>query len=236
MHTKTTRARGKVRAQYRWAYATSTLLPLQEIGQNRHEKGGWAYNTSWACNTYSTVLANRLTSRVHGNTRRLPAHALSLDDRHNIVQYIRNYAEVNAILLPGRVPGYKHDDVQLLPAAATKRQVWMMFTGYSGAHSDVCSIMSGLEAFPPKGAHHKASKRPLLGVPEKHHHHACCQSARGGKIHRKHDNCSKYKRQRRDTHHTLYVHVLNGLDTEDNRCTCTLVRLDMNLIRGLDMI
>ena len=31
------------------------LLPLQEIGQNQHEKGGWAYNTSWAYNTYSTV-------------------------------------------------------------------------------------------------------------------------------------------------------------------------------------
>ena len=58
MHTKTARARGKVRAQYRWAYATSTLLPLQEIGQNQHEKGGWAYNTSWAYNTYSTVHVN----------------------------------------------------------------------------------------------------------------------------------------------------------------------------------
>ena len=34
------RARGKVRAQYRWAYATYTLLPVQEIGQNQHEKGG----------------------------------------------------------------------------------------------------------------------------------------------------------------------------------------------------
>ena len=55
MHTKTARAWGKVRAQYRWAYATSTLLPLQEIGQNQHEKGGWAYNTSWAYNTYSTA-------------------------------------------------------------------------------------------------------------------------------------------------------------------------------------
>ena len=56
MHTKTARARGKVRAQYRWAYATSTLIPLQENGQNEHEKGGWAFNTSWAYNTYSTVL------------------------------------------------------------------------------------------------------------------------------------------------------------------------------------
>ena len=79
-------------------------------------------------NVKAHILANGLTSRVHGNTRRLPVHALSLDDRQNIVQYIRNYAEVNAILLPGRVPGYKCDDVQLLPAATTKRQVWTMFT------------------------------------------------------------------------------------------------------------
>ena len=56
MRTKTARARGKVRAQYRWAYATSTL---QEIGQNQH---GWAYNMSWAYNTYSTV------SFDHGGT------------------------------------------------------------------------------------------------------------------------------------------------------------------------
>ena len=61
MHTKTARAWGKVRAQYRWAYATSTLLPLQEIGQNQHEKGGWAYNTSWAYNTYSTVQIQKVS-------------------------------------------------------------------------------------------------------------------------------------------------------------------------------
>ena len=62
MHTKTARARGKVRAQYRWAYATSTLIPLQENGKNQHEKGGWAFNTSWAYNTYSTVLLISLNS------------------------------------------------------------------------------------------------------------------------------------------------------------------------------
>ena len=28
---------------------------MHEIGQNQHEKGGWAYNTSWAYTTYSTV-------------------------------------------------------------------------------------------------------------------------------------------------------------------------------------
>ena len=64
MHTKTTRARGKVSAQYRWAYATSTLIPLQENGQNQHEKGGWAFNTSWAYNTYSTVILHMLLGSV----------------------------------------------------------------------------------------------------------------------------------------------------------------------------
>ena len=39
----------------RWAYATYTLLPMHEIGQNQRKKGGWAYITSWAYITYSTV-------------------------------------------------------------------------------------------------------------------------------------------------------------------------------------
>ena len=56
-----------MRAQYRWAYVTSTLLPLQEIGQNQHEKGGWAYNTSWAYNTYSTVCDRNMIIIVHAD-------------------------------------------------------------------------------------------------------------------------------------------------------------------------
>ena len=36
----------------RWAYATYTM---HEIGQNQRKKGGWAYITSWAYITYSTV-------------------------------------------------------------------------------------------------------------------------------------------------------------------------------------
>ena len=73
------------------------------------------------------LLQNGLTSRVHGNARRLPAHALSLADRQQMVQFISIYSEAHAILLPGRVPGYKRDDLQLLPVSTTKRQVWMQF-------------------------------------------------------------------------------------------------------------
>ena len=59
--------------------------------------------------------------RVHGNTRRLPKHALKLDEVKNLVAFLSNYAEENAILLPGRIPGYKRDDVQLLPSNTTKK-------------------------------------------------------------------------------------------------------------------
>ena len=38
----------------RWAYATYTM---HEIGQNARKRG-WAYTTSWAYTTYSTVLSH----------------------------------------------------------------------------------------------------------------------------------------------------------------------------------
>ena len=45
-----------------------------------------------------------LTLRVHGNTKRLPKHALKLDKVKNLITFLHNYAEKNAIL-PGRIPG-----------------------------------------------------------------------------------------------------------------------------------
>ena len=63
-----------------------------------------------------------LISRVHGNTKRCPANTLSQQDRENILHFIRMYARANAILLPGRIPGYKRYDLQLLPSC-TKKQV-----------------------------------------------------------------------------------------------------------------
>ena len=33
----------------------------------------------------------------------------------------------NAMLLPGRVPGYKDSDVKLLPSSTTKRAIWEIY-------------------------------------------------------------------------------------------------------------
>ena len=54
-------------------------------------------------------MANYITYnyRIHGNTGRKPAIALTHDDLSRVITFIKNYAEVHAILLPGRIPGLK---------------------------------------------------------------------------------------------------------------------------------
>ena len=62
-------------------------------------------------NLKASFLASGLTTRQHGNTRHLPKHALKLDKVKNFVTFLNSYSERNAILLPGRIPGYKQDDI-----------------------------------------------------------------------------------------------------------------------------
>lgn len=62
-----------------------------------------------------------LETRVHGNSRIRPHNALSWDMVMNIVKFICNYAEQNAILLPGRIPTHKRDDIKLLPSSDSKK-------------------------------------------------------------------------------------------------------------------
>ena len=71
-------------------------------------------------NLKGSYLASGLTTRTHGNACRLPKHALKLEEVKNLVTFISNYAEKHA-LLPGRIPGYKRDDIQLLPSSTTKK-------------------------------------------------------------------------------------------------------------------
>ncbi len=63
---------------------------------------------------------------MHGHIGRISWNALAVQDVWKIIEFVMQYAEANAILLPGRVPGYKRDDIQLLPSTTTKRAVWML--------------------------------------------------------------------------------------------------------------
>ena len=62
-----------------------------------------------------------LEPRTHQNSRRLPPRTLSFDDINRVVKYLQQYAEQHAILLPGRVPGIKRDDVKMLPSSNSKK-------------------------------------------------------------------------------------------------------------------
>ena len=64
----------------------------------------------------SDLHKRRHNNMQHGNTKRLPHNALTYEDIIRIVKFLSNYAEEQAILLPGRVPGYKRDDFKLLPS------------------------------------------------------------------------------------------------------------------------
>ena len=52
-------------------------------------------------------------------------NALPLGDMEAIIQLVLPavHAEVNAILLSGRVPGHKTDDIQILISSTTKKVV-----------------------------------------------------------------------------------------------------------------
>ncbi len=72
-------------------------------------------------------LSGGLIPRRHGHTGRVAPNALVLEDVRHIVRFNLHYAEAHAILLPGRIPGYKRDDIQILPCSTTKRAVWQLY-------------------------------------------------------------------------------------------------------------
>ena len=78
---------------------------------------------------------NGLTLRVHGNKKRLPSSAFSAETVANVVKFITNIAEEQALLLPGRVPGFKRVDVKLLPSVLTKHGLWKMYTEISSSQN-----------------------------------------------------------------------------------------------------
>ena len=71
-----------------------------------------------------SYLSNGLSVRTHGNYKRMPHNALSYRQVANLVKFIQNYAEQHAILLPGRIPAFKRDDLKLLPSSVSKKVLY----------------------------------------------------------------------------------------------------------------
>ena len=56
--------------------------------------------------------------------RKSNTKCLMFEDIKRVVQFLTNYADVHALVLPGRVPGFKRDDIRLLPSSHTKTKVY----------------------------------------------------------------------------------------------------------------
>ena len=55
------------------------------------------------------------------STGRVALNALVLEEVKGIITFVMHYVETNAILLPGRIPGYKRDDIKPLWYISTFR-------------------------------------------------------------------------------------------------------------------
>ncbi|XP_055076286.2 uncharacterized protein [Misgurnus anguillicaudatus] len=58
---------------------------------------------------------------------RPPVRFIKSEDINRVVDFIKNYAEDNAILLPGQQPGHKYCHVKLLPTHVSKASVWRLY-------------------------------------------------------------------------------------------------------------
>ena len=67
------------------------------------------------------ILEHGLVILTHGNTRKLSHNAPTLGAILNVLKFITNYAEQNAILLPGCIPQFKRDNIKVLLCSDSKK-------------------------------------------------------------------------------------------------------------------
>lgn len=83
---------------------------------------------------------NGLVSRIHGNTRRVPHNVTDTKTVQHLKTFIWNYGNINGLVLPGRVPGYKDDDVVLLSSSHNKRHIFDIYKEKSVTYNLFCQL------------------------------------------------------------------------------------------------
>ncbi|XP_042265228.1 uncharacterized protein LOC121895816 isoform X2 [Thunnus maccoyii] len=95
---------------------------------------------------YSRISQNKLTNLIkfykqHELAPRmkrfggcvLSRRLLTVQDIQRIKQFIANFADVHAMPLPGRIPGFKQSDIQVLPTMETMTSVWWRYKSHRAA-------------------------------------------------------------------------------------------------------
>ena len=102
---------------------------------------------------------------LRGRVKMLPHNTTKLSDIKNVVRYILHYAEDHAVLLPGMIPGYKRDDLQLLSSSTTKREVWQLYHSSASAGADMKAVGYSLFcALWKELTPHVVVTRPMFGL------------------------------------------------------------------------
>ena len=80
--------------------------------------------------------------QIQGIEARL--HGFTTEEISRVTTFLDNYAGTRAILLPGRIPGYKNWDVKLVPTQMTKNSVWLE---YNHAHATLTVRIASYRSF-----------------------------------------------------------------------------------------
>ena len=83
---------------------------------------------------------NGFTACTHGNTHRRLQRSLSFESTEFVDRFTLSYAEENALLLPGQIPGHSYPDIKLLPYGVSKRGIWKMYHGAAEESGDVHAV------------------------------------------------------------------------------------------------
>ena len=67
---------------------------------------------------------NGVVPRSHGNKGKLPKHACTFEQITRVVDFIKHYADVHAVPLPGRLPKHQDYRVMKLPSDVSKATVY----------------------------------------------------------------------------------------------------------------
>ena len=87
-----------------------------------------AIGPNWYKNLVAHLDKNGLVSRIHGNTRSLPANTIPLEWTQAIYNFIKNFTTVHTLPLPGHLPHQFSDEkALLLPTHMTKRYVYHQY-------------------------------------------------------------------------------------------------------------
>ena len=79
-----------------------------------------------------THYINGLEPCVHKNMKCVPKHATPYFAKVHVVKFLQTYTEKNALLLPGKIPGYKRDDIKFLPSSKSKNVTRPAIIGHAG--------------------------------------------------------------------------------------------------------